>query len=68
MTIIKYIIENSIETRLLDVQKKKLELAQMTFGKYSKAEAKEQREAELGMLMGTITGQSRFRERGPEAA
>ncbi|THH02609.1 hypothetical protein EW026_g285 [Hermanssonia centrifuga] len=53
VTTIKLIIENSIEARLLEVQKKKTELANMTLGQnYSKAELLQRRMEELNQLFG----------------
>jgi len=50
---IKYIIENSIEQRLLEVQKKKADLANMTLGKpLSKHELQQRRLEELNKLLG----------------
>jgi len=49
---IKYIIENSIEQRLLEVQKKKADLASMTLGKpLSKQELQQRRLEELNKLL-----------------
>ena len=51
MTTVKLIIENSIEARLLEVQKKKTELANMTLGAHlSKAEIQQRRMEELNQL------------------
>ncbi|KAG6830298.1 hypothetical protein H0H92_001376 [Tricholoma furcatifolium] len=51
VTTIKFIIENSIEARLLEVQKKKIELANMTLGHtYSKADLLQRRMEELQQL------------------
>ncbi len=51
VTTIKLIIENSIEARLLDVQRKKTELANMTLGSnFSKAELMKRRMEELNQL------------------
>ena len=51
MTTVKLIIENSIEARLLEVQKKKTELANMTFDKrFTKAEMMHRRLDELHQL------------------
>ncbi|KZT75059.1 hypothetical protein DAEQUDRAFT_660022 [Daedalea quercina L-15889] len=51
---VKYIIENSIEARLLEVQRKKTELANMTLGgsSFSKAEMLQRRMEELNQLFG----------------
>lgn len=53
MTTIKLIIENTIEARLLEVQKKKTELANMTLGTTNKAELTERRMEELRQLFGS---------------
>jgi len=52
---VKYIIENSIEDRLLEVQRKKTELANMTLGgsSFSKAEMLQRRLEELNQLFGS---------------
>nr|GAT47839.1 SNF2 family DNA-dependent ATPase [Mycena chlorophos] len=50
VTTIKLIIENTIEARLLQVQKKKTELANMTLGQYSRAEMMSRRAEELQEL------------------
>ncbi|KAH9937252.1 P-loop containing nucleoside triphosphate hydrolase protein [Fomitopsis serialis] len=52
---VKYIIENSIEDRLLEVQRKKTELANMTLGgsSFSKAEMLQRRMEELNQLFGS---------------
>lgn len=51
MTTVKLIIENSIEARLLEVQKKKTALANMTLGNnYTKAELQARRLEELQQL------------------
>ncbi|KAI0068288.1 hypothetical protein BV25DRAFT_1793096 [Artomyces pyxidatus] len=51
VTTVKLIIENSIEARLLEVQKKKTELANMTLGQnLSKAELNHRRMEELNQL------------------
>lgn len=51
VTTVKLIIENSIEARLLEVQKKKTELANMTLGSnMSKAEMHARRLEELNQL------------------
>jgi SWI/SNF-related matrix-associated actin-dependent regulator of chromatin subfamily A3 len=48
------IIENSIEDRLLEVQKKKTALANMTLGQnFSKAEMLQRRMEELNQLFGS---------------
>ncbi|KZP31164.1 hypothetical protein FIBSPDRAFT_724894 [Athelia psychrophila] len=53
VTTIKLIIENSIEDRLLEVQKKKTALANMTLGQnFSKAEMLQRRMEELNQLFG----------------
>lgn len=54
MTTVKLIIENSIEARLLEVQKKKTELANMTLGqsKLDMSERKQRRVNELSELFG----------------
>ncbi|EPT01479.1 hypothetical protein FOMPIDRAFT_1120060 [Fomitopsis schrenkii] len=51
---VKYIIENSIEDRLLEVQRKKTELANLTLGggNFSKAEMLQRRLEELSQLFG----------------
>lgn len=51
---VKYIIENSIEDRLLEVQRKKTELANLTLGggNFSKAEMLQRRLEELNQLFG----------------
>ena len=50
---IKYIIENSIEQRLLEAQKKKADLANMTLGRpLSKQELQQRRLEELNKLLG----------------
>ncbi|KAL4070790.1 SNF2 family N-terminal domain-containing protein [Scleroderma citrinum] len=54
VTTVKLIIENSIEDRLLEVQRKKTELANMTLGQnFSKAELLQRRMEELHQLFGT---------------
>jgi len=54
VTTVKLIIENSIEDRLLEVQRKKTELANMTLGQnFSKAEVLQRRMDELQQLFGT---------------
>ncbi|KAF9566150.1 hypothetical protein CPC08DRAFT_683038 [Agrocybe pediades] len=54
VTTIKFIIENSIEAKLLEVQKKKTELANMTLGQnFSKAELMQRRLEELNQLLGS---------------
>jgi SWI/SNF-related matrix-associated actin-dependent regulator of chromatin subfamily A3 len=54
VTTVKLIIENSIEDRLLEVQKKKTALANMTLGKnFSKAEMLQRRMEELNQLFGS---------------
>ncbi|OCB87871.1 hypothetical protein A7U60_g5006 [Sanghuangporus baumii] len=51
VTTVKLIIENTIEARLLEVQKKKTELAKMTLGTHlSKAEVQQRRMEELNQL------------------
>ena len=51
VTAIKLIIENSIEARLLEVQKKKTELANMTLGhNFSKQDLMQRRMEELRQL------------------
>lgn len=53
VTTVKLIIENSIEARLLEVQRKKTELANMTLGhSFSKAEMMSRRMEELNELFG----------------
>ncbi|KAJ7786133.1 SNF2 family DNA-dependent ATPase [Mycena metata] len=53
VTTIKLIIENSIEARLLEVQRKKTELANMTLGQgFSKSEMMNRRREELEELFG----------------
>lgn len=55
VTTIKLIIENSIEARLLEVQKKKTEIANMTLahtGGMTKAELMQHRLRELQTLLG----------------
>ncbi|EIN14061.1 hypothetical protein PUNSTDRAFT_95600 [Punctularia strigosozonata HHB-11173 SS5] len=53
VTTIKLIIENTIEARLLEVQRKKTALANMTLGQnYSKAEMLQRRMEELQQLFG----------------
>ncbi|TDL28201.1 hypothetical protein BD410DRAFT_824903 [Rickenella mellea] len=53
VTTVKLIIENTIEARLLEVQKKKTELANMTLGQHlSKAEMLQRRMEELNQLFG----------------
>ncbi|KAJ7900166.1 SNF2 family N-terminal domain-containing protein [Mycena olivaceomarginata] len=53
VTTIKLIIENTIEARLLEVQRKKTELANMTLGhSFSKAEMMSRRMEELNELFG----------------
>jgi len=53
----KFIIENSIEQRLLEVQQKKADLAKMTLGKpLSKQELQQRRMEELQNLLGTADG------------
>lgn len=50
---IKLIIENTIEARLLEVQKRKTELANMTLGQHlSKAEISARRMEDLNQLLG----------------
>ncbi|CCL98504.1 uncharacterized protein FIBRA_00503 [Fibroporia radiculosa] len=54
VTTVKLIIENSIEARLLEVQRKKTELANMTLGSsFTKAEMLQRRMEELNQLFGT---------------
>ncbi|EGO04472.1 hypothetical protein SERLA73DRAFT_82405 [Serpula lacrymans var. lacrymans S7.3] len=54
VTTVKLIIENSIEARLLEVQRKKTELANMTLGQnFSKADMLHRRMEELNQLFGT---------------
>jgi len=53
VTTIKLIIENTIEARLLEVQKKKTELANMTLGGTNKAELMQRRMEELSQLFGS---------------
>ncbi|GLB35986.1 putative SNF2 family N-terminal domain containing protein [Lyophyllum shimeji] len=54
VTTVKLIIENSIEARLLEVQKKKTELANMTLGQnFSKADLLQRRMEELNQLFGS---------------
>jgi SWI/SNF-related matrix-associated actin-dependent regulator of chromatin subfamily A3 len=54
VTTIKLIIENSIEAKLLEVQKKKTALANMTLGQtFSKAEMLQRRLEELNELFGS---------------
>jgi SNF2 family DNA or RNA helicase len=54
VTTVKLIIENSIEDRLLEVQKKKTALANMTLGQnFSKAEMLQRRMEELNQLFGS---------------
>jgi SWI/SNF-related matrix-associated actin-dependent regulator of chromatin subfamily A3 len=49
---VKLIIENSIEARLLEVQRKKTELANMTLGQgFSKADMLHRRMEELHQLL-----------------
>jgi len=51
VTTVKLIIENSIEARLLEVQKKKTELANMTLGhNFSKQDLMQRRMEELRQL------------------
>jgi len=53
VTTVKLVIENSIESKLLEVQKKKTELANMTLGQnFSKAELMQRRMEELNELFG----------------
>lgn len=53
VTTIKFIIENSIEAKLLEVQRKKTELANMTLGQnFSKADLIQRRLEELTQLLG----------------
>lgn len=54
VTTVKLIIENSIEARLLEVQKRKTALANMTLNQnISKAELMQRRMEELNQLFGT---------------
>ncbi|KAH7885941.1 SNF2 family N-terminal domain-containing protein [Phlebopus sp. FC_14] len=54
VTTVKLIIENSIEDRLLEVQRKKTELANMTLGQhFSKADMLQRRLEELNQLFGS---------------
>jgi SWI/SNF-related matrix-associated actin-dependent regulator of chromatin subfamily A3 len=54
VTTIKFIIENSIEARLLEVQRKKTELANMTLGQnFTKAELLQRRMEDLQQLFGS---------------
>lgn len=54
VTTVKLIIENSIEDRLLEVQRKKTELANMTLGQnFSKADMLQRRMEELNQLFAT---------------
>ncbi|TFK56558.1 hypothetical protein OE88DRAFT_1649913 [Heliocybe sulcata] len=54
VTTVKLIIENTIEARLLEVQRKKTELANMTLGQnFSKAEMLQRRMEELNQLFKT---------------
>jgi len=53
VTTIKLIIENTIEARLLEVQRKKTELANMTLGTTNKAELMQRRMEELSQLFGS---------------
>lgn len=51
MTTVKFVMEDSIETRLLEVQKRKTQLANMTLGQsISKAEMLQRRMEELNQL------------------
>ncbi|KAG8931874.1 hypothetical protein FRC03_004298 [Tulasnella sp. 419] len=51
VTTVKFVIEDSIETRLLEVQKRKTQLANMTLGQtLSKAEIQQRRMEELNQL------------------
>ncbi|KAL0951422.1 hypothetical protein HGRIS_008114 [Hohenbuehelia grisea] len=53
VTTVKFIIENSIEDRLLEVQRKKIELANLTLPQnMSKAERQQQRMEEVSHLLG----------------
>ena len=52
MTTIKLIIENTIEARLLEVQKKKTELANMTLGGMNKADLMQRRREDLDHFFG----------------
>lgn len=54
VTTIKFVIEGTIEARLLEVQKKKTQLANMTLAgtTYSKAELMQRRMEELNDLFG----------------
>jgi SWI/SNF-related matrix-associated actin-dependent regulator of chromatin subfamily A3 len=49
VTTVKLIIEGSIEAKLLDIQKKKSDLAKMTLG-HNKAELMQRRMEELNQL------------------
>ncbi|KAH9942925.1 P-loop containing nucleoside triphosphate hydrolase protein [Amylocystis lapponica] len=54
VTTVKLIIENTIEARLLEVQKKKTELANMTLGQnFTKADMLQRRMEELNQLFGS---------------
>jgi SNF2 family DNA or RNA helicase len=54
VTTVKLVIENTIEARLLEVQKQKTELANMTLGQHlSKAELMQRRMEELSKLFAT---------------
>ncbi|KAF8222127.1 hypothetical protein L208DRAFT_1413871 [Tricholoma matsutake] len=54
VTTVKLIIENSIEARLLEVQRKKTELANMTLGQnFSKSDMLQRRMEELNQLFGS---------------
>ena len=55
----KFIIEDSIEQRLLEVQKKKADLATLTLGKpLNKQDLQQRRMEELQNLLGTAVGMS----------
>ncbi|KAG8904995.1 hypothetical protein FRC01_008517 [Tulasnella sp. 417] len=57
VTTIKFVMEDSIETRLLEVQKRKTQLANMTLGQtLSKAEVHQRRLEELNQLFGEGPG------------
>ena len=60
MTTIKFVMEDSIETRLLEVQKRKTQLANMTLGQtLSKSEIHQRRLDELNQLFGEGPGADR---------
>jgi len=57
VTTVKFVMEDSIETRLLEVQKRKTQLANMTLGQtLSKAEIHQRRLEELSQLFGAGEG------------